>query len=194
MRATNPFDANYNLTAFKEGREEGFNYFFEEYYAALTYHAFRIVKNMPVAEEIASEAFIKLWERHQGFDRIASIRSFLYTTTHNAGLNWLRQQKRTSERLKELAYLSEYAELNKFQSIVETETYREIFIAIRSLPSQCRKIFKKLYVEGKDYKQIAEELGLAVSTVHNQKARGITLIRKKIALSVLFFFQFILFI
>ena len=35
-----------------------------------------------------------------------------------------------------------------------------------------------LYIEGKDYKQIAEELGLFTSTIRNQKAKGVQLLKK----------------
>jgi RNA polymerase sigma factor (sigma-70 family) len=92
------------VRSFQLGDEKGFNFFFREYYAALCYFSFQIIKDKPGAEEIAGEAFMKLSERHSSFNNIPSIKSFLYTTARNASLNWIRQRKRNGQRTKELAY------------------------------------------------------------------------------------------
>jgi RNA polymerase sigma-70 factor (family 1) len=173
-----------HIRSLQNGEEKGFNFFFREYYAALTYYSFSITKDRSVAEEIAGEALLKLWERHAKFDNASAIKSFLYTTTHNTSLNWLRQQKKNTQRLKEMKYLFDESESNKFQKIVETETYREIFAAIDKLPPQCRKIFQMLFFEGKDYKHISKELNLSINTVRNQKARALLILRQYISLSI----------
>lgn len=171
------------LEAFRHGEERGFNFFFREYYAALCYFSFQILDNRNEAEEVVGDAFIKLWERHTNFSSIAAIRSFLYATVKNASLNRIRQQKKDNARLKSIAYMTEHSEENRFQAIIEAETYNEIFSAIKKLPPQCRKIFQMMFFQGKDYEQIANELGLSISTVRNQKARGLQLLKKKFILS-----------
>jgi RNA polymerase sigma-70 factor (ECF subfamily) len=54
----------------------------------------------------------------------------------------------------------------------------EISQAIAMLPEQCRNIMKMSYEQGMSGKQIAEAMQITVSTVNNQKARGILLLRK----------------
>lgn len=171
---------------FQNGEEKGFNFFFREYYAALSYHSFQIIKDKAVAEEIAGEALMKLWDRHQNFGSLSGIKSFLYTTTRNASLNYIRQQKRTAHRYKEANYLSGNIEKDAFERIAETETYREILMALKTLPPQCRKIFSMLFIEGKEYQQIAKELNLSIATIRSQKARAIMLIKQRIAICVAF--------
>lgn len=183
------------VRSFQNGEEKGFNFFFREYYAALSYFSFQIIKDKPEAEEIAGEALMKLWERHTDFDTLRSIKSFLYTTARNASLNWVRQQKKGIQRAKELAYLAEESESPIMQQIIEIESYREIFLAINTLPPKCRQIFQMLFFEGKDYKQIAQELNLSIDTIRNQKARALMLIRERVAfglLTIALFQQFIL--
>ena len=167
---------------FQNGEEKGFNFFFREFYAALSYYSFQIIKDKPAAEEIASEALMKLWERHENFDNLSAIKSFLYTTTRNASLNYIRSQERVGQRLKDVYYLSDKNEKDAFERIAETETYRGIFMALNTLPPQCRKIFSMLYIEGKEYQQIADELNLTVATIRSQKARAIMLIKQRLAL------------
>ena len=48
----------------------------------------------------------------------------------------------------------------------------------RSLPEQCRKIIRMTFEEGKNPKEIAEELGIGVGTVNSQKMRGLTLLKE----------------
>lgn len=178
------------VQSFQQGEEKGFNFFFREFYVALSYFSFKIINDKAVAEEIAGEALMKLWERHANFDNITSVKSFLYTTTRNASLNWIRQRKRNSQREKEFSYLNEENEIPKALQIIETEMYREIFIALETLPPKCRQIFRMIYLEKKDYKQISKELNLSMSTIRNQKARALMLIRQRVAFSLLFAFLF----
>lgn len=173
------------VRSLQNGEEKSFTFFFREYYAALTYHSFQIIKDKADAEEIAGESLMKLWERHENFDNLAAIKSFLYTTTRNASLNYIRQQERAANRHKEANYLSETRERDAFERIAETETYREIFVALNTLPPQCRKIFSMHFIEGKEYQQIADELNLSVATIRSQKARAIILLRQRLAMSLL---------
>jgi len=168
---------------FKCGEEIGFNFFFREYYAALCRYSFQFTKNSEAAEEIAGEAFSKLWERRINFENTPSLKSFLYTVTRNSSLNWIRQQKRDLQRAKGLAYLTEEGENVIMQKIIEAENYREIYLAINILPPKCKQIFQMIFLEGKDYQQIADELHLSVNNIRVQKARAISLLKQRLALS-----------
>jgi RNA polymerase sigma-70 factor (ECF subfamily) len=64
--------------------------------------------------------------------------------------------------------------------IIRAEFYGELYRAIHTLPPECRKIFTMLYIEGKTVRETAEELGLALSTVKTQKARGLAALKKKL--------------
>jgi len=177
------------VQSFQRGEEKGFNFFFREFYAALTYFSYQIIKDKPEAVEIAGEALIKLWERHANFDNITSVKSFLYTTARNASLNWIRQEKKNAQRAKEFAYLNDVIENPITNQIVEAETFREIFLTLETLPPKCRQIFRMHYLEGKDYNQIAKELNLSIKTIYSQNARASLLIRQRIvfALSMIAF-------
>jgi RNA polymerase sigma-70 factor (family 1) len=187
---TEDYKAEEYLYAFRQGLERGFNFFFREYYASLSYFSYNYTNDRSIAEEIAGETLMKLWELHKNFDNLQAIRSFLYDATRNASLNWIRSQKRNSRKLNELSYLTEDLERNSFEQIVEAETYRETLSALKALPPQCRKIFQMLFLEGKNCQQIAKELNLSISTIRNQKARALSLIRQRIAFVSIFIILF----
>ena len=173
------------LLWFQTGEERGFNYFFHQHYSALALFAFRITANKAVAEEIAGDALLRLWERREGFHHPLAIRSFLYTASRFASLNFIRNQQRENLRQKQLAYLSDNHERFILQDMISAEVYAEVYQAIQTLPGRCRTIFEMLFIEGQSYEQVARELALSVSTVRNQKARALKLLRKRVDPSII---------
>jgi RNA polymerase sigma-70 factor (family 1) len=166
--------------AFQRGEERGFNYFFNLLYPALTYYAFRILNDKFAAEDVVGESFVKIWERHSTFSHPKVIKSWMYTTVRNGCLNKLQQQQRTQAQQQLLArQLEDNHETYVLHEIIRAEVLRELYQNIETLPTACRQIFKMLYIQGKSVREIAEELELSISTIKNQKARGLALLRKR---------------
>jgi RNA polymerase sigma-70 factor (ECF subfamily) len=177
---------NHYMKSFQAGEERGFSFFFKEFYAALCYFSYTIIKDRDAAEDIAEEAFIKLWERHPSFENAANIKSFLYAIVRNASIDWLRQQKKRLSYTKEIIYLAEEKESFIEQQIIEAETYREVVASLKILPPKCRQIFRMIYFEGKDYGQIASELNLSINTIRVQKARALAMLRRQLGAGLIF--------
>jgi RNA polymerase sigma-70 factor (family 1) len=168
------------VQAFQRGEEAGFTYFFNSLYEALTYYAFRIVDDRHTAEEIAGDAFIKLWKRHTLFDNSRAIKSWLYTTVRHDCLHYLKQEQKTLTQQEHLAKdQKNIHESFVLHEMIRAEVLREIYKNIESLPGACRNIFRMLYIQGKTVREIADELQLSISTIKNHKARGIALLRNR---------------
>ena len=60
--------------------------------------------------------------------------------------------------------------------VIEEETYRIVNEAIDALPVQSRRIIK-LSLEGKQNKEISEELGISVNTVKSLKYKAMDVLR-----------------
>lgn len=168
------------LRAFREGQEKSFAEVFKTLYPALCFYALRIIGDQSASEDIAGESFIKIWSRREQFHQFNILKSYLYSTTRNASLNWLKHSQRQQLSEKEAAAGGPDSEKYVLEDIVRAELLREIYTALDNLPPQCRKIMAMLYIEGKNTGQIAKELQLAVGTVKTQKARGVMLLRKRV--------------
>ncbi len=182
------------ILAFQQGEESGFAYFFRTHYAALTLFAFKITGQKEAAEEIAGDAFLTAWQKRADFSHPAVLKSFLYTAVKFGSLNWLRQQRKEGLNTRQMALISNQSEEPVLYEMVTAEIHQQVFAAINQLPPKCRRIFQMLYIEGKDFQQIAAELQLSVSTIHNQKARGIRLLREQINPGFISLFLFFLII
>ena len=166
--------------AFQQGEEKGFDFFFREFFPSLCFFANHILDNRCEAEDIASFAFIKIWKRHSQFNNARNIRSYLYQIVRNDCLKFLQQKGKRIRMQKEIEHLTiDNTKGNCEADIIRAEVFSELYKALNSLPTECRKVFKMLYIDGKKVNEIAEELKISPSTVKAQKARGLTLLKKK---------------
>jgi len=172
-----PTDLAYHTLSFQRGEEEGFNFFFRRLYPALCFFASRLIHNRPAAEEIASEAFIKIWQRHSQFSDAGDIKAYLYQIVKNDSLKWLQKDARIS--IAETGISVADFTPGHFEDIVWSEVTSELHQAISSLPKACRQVFEMLYIEGKSITETAAALRLSPSTVRTQKARGLVFLRRK---------------
>ncbi|HWJ90750.1 MAG TPA: RNA polymerase sigma-70 factor [Flavisolibacter sp.] len=169
------------LHALLEGREDGLDHFFQAYYSHLTYFAYKLVHDEFLAEEIAAEAFVKLWNNRDRLSMEGSIKAWLYNTVRNASIDHLRKVKRLRVAESGLQ-TTETIEASVLQKLIETETIRQVIVTLDYLPPKCREVFRMFHFEGKSYQEIARELNISPHTVRNQKERATRLLKKKINL------------
>lgn len=166
------------IDAFKEGDAQAFATFFKLHYRPLCYFATQLVSDLADAEDIVKDAFVKLWHKHADFSSSKSIKSFLYITTRNACLNFLRHQQVKDTVHKEINYLEE----NRGQELVlnqliRTELIQEIYREIELLPEKRKQVFKLAYFEGLKNDEIAGQLGISIFTVKEHKAKALSSLR-----------------
>jgi RNA polymerase sigma-70 factor (ECF subfamily) len=176
------------VQAFQQGDVKALEVFFNEFYPALCYYASSYTHDMEVAKEIASEAFVKTWKYREQFTNAGSIRAYLYKVVRGDASSWHIKKQRLPLTALPDDEDPALQDVDEFAKLVKAETLRLIYNAIESLPAECRKIFRLLYIDGKKVAEIANELNLSPSTVKAQKARGLALLRKKITLLVLSIF------
>jgi len=180
-KAKNDFE--FFTIAFQNGEEQGFDYFFRKLYPSLCFFANRIVHDKCEAEEIASNAFIKIWNKQAQFSNVNNIRAYLYQIVRNDCLKSIQKKARVAQMHEDVKHLTMMEKADNFETeIIRAEFYGQLYEAINSLPGQCKEIMNMLYSEGKTVKEISEELNLSKSTVKTQKARGIIALKKKTGL------------
>ncbi|MET3877098.1 RNA polymerase sigma-70 factor (family 1) [Chitinophaga sp. OAE865] len=172
------------LQKFAGGEQSAFRFIFNQHYKALCYFAFTIVADAQEAEDLVQETFSKLWNKRGDFQSAASIKAFLFIATKNACLNFLKSRERLHVKEKEFSYLQEdeaTTEMAGFDPVLtETEIIHQLYEEIERLPTQCRRIFKLSYLEGRKNEEIATSLQISYNTVRAQKLRALKLIRSSL--------------
>ena len=124
------------------------------------------------AEDIVSEALIKLWERMKR-ETIDPVRPYLFTILKNSALDYLKHQT-----VKKGVYNSMAAELNRELEIrtnaLESSDPNDIFsidiehiigATLNSLPERTREIFILSRFGDKSHKEIATLMNISVKGV-----------------------------
>ncbi|NLU93040.1 RNA polymerase sigma-70 factor [Chitinophaga sp. Ak27] len=161
------------------GEQSAFQFLFNQHYKALCYFANSIVANDQEAEDLVQESFSKLWNKRTDFKTAANIKAFLFIATKNACLNFLKSRERLTIKEKEFSYL-QTVDTGFDPLLTETEVIQQLYNEIEALPTQCRKIFKMSYLEGRKNEDIAVALRISYNTVRAQKLRALKLIRSNL--------------
>lgn len=132
------------------------------------------------AENIVQDVFLTLWEKREVLDIQVSLVSYLFSLVKNRSLDYLRHQVVADEYKQELkAKLFSLEAMN--YSVGSDENIEHIVAAaIDKLPERCREIFIKSRVEGKKYREIADELQISVNTVENQMGIALKRLRAEL--------------
>jgi RNA polymerase sigma-70 factor (family 1) len=160
--------------------DEDLEFLFKTYYRRLVYFSFQIVANKESAEDIVQEVFLKFYNQKEEIDSpIESFKSYLYSAVKNVSLNAVRHQ-RVTEKYKGRINFSEVEEDVILNAIMRAEVIGELHAAIQSLPEGCQKVSRLSFLEEKKNQEIAEELGISITTVKSQKQRALQLLRLRL--------------
>jgi RNA polymerase sigma factor (sigma-70 family) len=145
----------------------------------------RIVRR-PDVEDILQEAFVRSYEAGKHSD-IRDARAFLMRTATNLALNHVaRKEQSSTDPLDVLAPEDALAasEVPLDAQIDSDRKFLAFCRAVGGLPEQCRRAFILRKVYGLSQQEIAQELGIAESTVEKHIAKGLLLCRERLGMQM----------
>lgn len=170
---------DFSIEALKTGNQSAFEMVFRRFYKPLCFFAARMIKDLPAAEDIAENSFIKLWNNLDKIEDFNHVKYFLYKVARNACLDHIKVSQRTDLRERLFTEHLKDDENNFFNELIRAEVMGELHQAIKLLPRQCGKIMSLSYIDGLKNPKIAEQLNISIQTVKNQKSRGIKLLQSQ---------------
>ena len=147
-----------------------FNSIYTSYYRKSYLFAFSYVHNEQVAEDIVSEAIIHLWELSKERE-IPSVEAILITYIRSKALNYLKHIQARENVIQNLQDRGQ-RELEIRISTLEACDPNEI------LSEELRAKVKTL--DGKTYREIADELGMSVKGVEYHIGKAIKILRENL--------------
>lgn len=176
-----------------------FENIYVSYYSKMKRFAKEYVLLDEDAENIVQDIFTDLWERWDTYSSHINLFAFLFLSTKNRCIDFLRRkavaQKVESDVAEEyfLTLRMNFHSLEAFNQNLFTQNDIETIInkALDTLPEKCREIFIKNKIEGKKQKEIAEELNISINTIESQMTIAYKKLRKELKeLLPLFLFLF----
>lgn len=135
--------------------------------------AYRVVRQKQEAEDVAQEAFTKMYlYAHRFFLRPDGVfKAWGYTIVTRTALNHLRSRARHNN----LEYFdgAEYEAIPAFDTTISNfGTRTMVAAALKEIPDQFREVIEKYYLEDKSYKMVASEMKISEPTLKIRLYRG----------------------
>jgi RNA polymerase sigma-70 factor (ECF subfamily) len=181
------YDAELMLRV-KDGDGASFSILLEKYRTPVIRFLYRMVQNQAVAEELAQEAFLRVYRSRGTYEPTAKFTTWLFRIATHLALNSLRDGKpeRVQQRLdvsgddmpaRELPDASPSAE----QKLVYRVKVEEVRKAIAALPEKQRAAVLMHKYEEMEYSQIAKVLSCSESAVKSLLFRAYESLRARLA-------------
>jgi RNA polymerase sigma-70 factor (ECF subfamily) len=160
-----------------KGEEFAFSILFKRYYGTLCQFAFRYSQDKHKAEEIVSEVFMVIWQRHSSLSISVSLKSYLYACVRNSCLKKLKIDRKADVELSD-----DFQEpsLNPFEQLQHKEVQRDLLNVIDLLPARCKEVFLLCKIDGLKHKEIAALLEISERTVEQHMAHALEFLRRKL--------------
>ena len=172
--------------------EQVFEQLFRDYFKPLTAFAKKYTGDIDSAKELVHDVFLNLWTKRAEIDPDKSVKSYLYTSTYNRSLNYIRDNKKFNKDVS-VEFESEKNQNWEFSSHVDTiELEEKINRTIEQLPQKCREVFVLSRFEGLKYNEIADKLGISVKTVETQISKALLTLRTELKEYLTVFLIFLL--
>jgi RNA polymerase sigma-70 factor (sigma-E family) len=154
------------------GRDEAIAALFYAYYPKLVRTGYSLAGDWAVAEELAQEAFVRLWRRWRWIRDPDAAPAYLYRTVVNLGNSTIR--RRLLERRVAAFRAEPPVEANPAADI-------ELRQAIAALSPHKRACVVLRYLVGMTEAQTAETLGISPGTVKSQTHKALRQLREHLA-------------
>ncbi len=181
------------LEGLKRGDNKAYKYLFEKHFVILCGIAYQYVGDTFLSKSIVSDVILHLWEIRDRLSIECSLRKYLVVSVRNKCLDYLKSKPLQVE----VSFSEEDCESKVWESddyplgkLLEDELEHKINVAIRELPTECRRVFIMSRFGHKKYERISEELGISVPTVKYHMKNAVRLLYAELSKYLLFLLFF----
>ena len=153
---------------------------FKKYFKELYRFAFSYVRDATIAEEMAQEVFLYVWEKRKQIEIQTTLKTYLYSAIKNKCLNYIKLELPKQQAMADVSEVMLSITTSHGDEGENERLKNYIASAIDSLPNKCRKIFILSRNAGLTYEEIAEELDLSKKTVENQMGIALKKLRESL--------------
>ena len=150
---------------------------FKVHYNGVCKTLFRLVQDSHLAQDLAQNVFIRVWEKRAGIQVHTSWGAYLNQMAVHEGLAHLRKVHRIDVR-EEIPDQADYKTPD--ENLLHGDLQQHYQLALLNLPPQCRTVFQLSRQEGMTYPEIAREMNISVKTVENQMGKALRVLREQL--------------
>lgn len=145
--------------------------------APLRRYLARMLGDPAEAQDVAHDAYLRVYPVEQR-ETVKKPEALLYTTARRLALNRIRRRRVAPFAREDIPIdLAASSSPGVVQQVIARQELHHLEQALAQLPPGCRAVLLLRKVELLSHQEIADRLGIAISTVEKQHARALRLLR-----------------
>lgn len=160
---------------------EEYQTYFNDYYGAIRNYLYFKTGDEGMAEDIAQDTFVKLWENRHKIER-KTVKSYLYTIAGNLAINQLKRQQLQYKFMNQVEFHQDNLDPDYLLRMKEFD--KKLQEVIASMPEGSREVFLMNRLEDLKYREIAERIGITVKAVEKRMSKALQILREKLNIDV----------
>lgn len=168
------------LSLMKESDQRAFTELYTRHWEQMATYVLRVIRSDAEAQDIVQEVFISLWKRRETLDIPGPLAAYLLRSVRNLALRYIEKNITKNNFLKGFSRHLSGFDFSEVDPLEARELEAKIDHAVQSLPPKMREIFLLSRMENLSYRDIAERLGIADTTVKKQVSNALKSIRRDI--------------
>ncbi len=150
-------------------RADHFDHFYRSNYPSVVRLAYSLCGSLPVAEELAQEAFVSAHQRWRRIDSYERPDLWVRRAVINRSISYRRRESTERRALDRIREQPEHQLDLRPEPVVSDE---EVWRALRELSPRQAEVLALFYVEDQPLSEVAAILGLGEETVKTHLKRG----------------------
>jgi RNA polymerase sigma-70 factor (ECF subfamily) len=165
------------MVAVAQGDREAFTELVTRHLTPVVHFAMRYVGRRPDAEDVAQEAFIRLWKHAAEWEEKGfSIRSWIYRITYNLCIDELRKRKPLTPVEDEVILASTE---QPDEDVYQDQRQRQVAAALKELPERQRTALVLCVYQGLSNQNAATVMDISVEALESLLSRARRMLRNK---------------
>lgn len=172
MKIPNDIEEKEVLLRLRAGDHHAFETIYFKYASPIMAHLVHLLKSADLAQEIAQETFMAVWESREKIDAEKAFKSYLYKIATNKTYNLFRRAAYDQQLKKMLLPILSEAHSPIEAYIYHKENQQLLHELLEKMPPKQREVFTLFKIEGYSYREISERLGISQSTINTHINRA----------------------
>lgn len=156
-----------------------FDEIYHQNFDRLFLFALKITKSRELARDVVSDVFAELLSNKIQLEKIRQIESYLFISVKNRAIGVVSKRFDYDIDSAEAA-LKDIDNVSPEEILLEKELFELIENAVKALPAQCQLVFRLAKENKMKQKDIAEQLGISITTVKSQLLKATSRIKETI--------------
>lgn len=162
------------LLSLREGEEGAFTEIYNRHWEQMALYVLKVIRSREEARDIVQEVFVSIWRRRQELVISGTLIAYLLRSVRNLSIRYI---ERNLNRYQFLDILSDHVNhltgLSDVNLVELKQLEDRVDKAISALPPKMREVYILSRQENLSYREIAQKLGIAETTVKKQVSNAL---------------------